>query len=91
MNCPYCAEEIKPDALKCKHCGEWLSGPSAISPTAHGHSEARPNYSSYESFLVGIREQTGKYSDLRVFGHDADHARSEAVRVMHPGSTFDDL
>lgn len=22
--CPYCAEEIKKDAQKCKHCGEWL-------------------------------------------------------------------
>jgi len=28
--CPYCAESIMPDAIKCKHCGEWLQSKSVI-------------------------------------------------------------
>ncbi|SRR6266545_1203693 len=27
--CPFCAEDIAPAAVKCKHCGEWLSQPVA--------------------------------------------------------------
>lgn len=39
--CPFCAEDILPQARKCKHCGEWLDKTGVSVPSASGSDAAR--------------------------------------------------
>ena len=47
MKCPYCAEEIKDDALKCRYCGEWIVNRNL------------PEEKETTGFLKGIKEKFG--------------------------------
>lgn len=39
MKCPYCQEEIREDALKCRYCGEFLNGSSSREEKVEIHNK----------------------------------------------------
>ena len=41
--CPFCAEEIQDEAVKCKHCGEFLENVDVFSMKAQGKWYFRTN------------------------------------------------
>lgn len=53
MWCPFCSEEIKAEAIKCKHCGEFLDGRQLVNPSAN------PQYSRQsQPVQVVVKQQT---------------------------------
>jgi hypothetical protein len=65
MLCPYCAEEIKDAARKCKHCGEWISGgDDGPSQAENEKFEASDTFKMYDNYFT-YKNITHYYKDIK--------------------------
>jgi hypothetical protein len=81
--CPFCSEEILLDAVKCRHCGEWLTSP----PPGRGPAAAARRYSDAQPVwqLVLLSVLTMSIYNLRWFYRTWKQLKQDRDLDMSPG------
>lgn len=68
--CAYCAEDIRADAIKCKHCGERLDGQSKSTPVTSDEKTVRriPYWKALPLLIAGSLGSVGAGFALTLTG-----------------------
>ena len=88
--CPYCAEEIQSEALKCKHCGSWVEAPpGGCAPSSWGMLEplAKRSFrrSSRNRMLAGVCGGLGEFLGLDPVWIRVAYALATVFTAVIPG------
>jgi hypothetical protein len=82
--CPYCAEDVKVEAIKCKHCGEFLDGRSAVDNKATPVSD--PEMEELLAGLPRLHQLINEKGDKEEIANRISinsPTREKAIRFLH--------